>query len=130
MRTPLTWALPVLALAGAIALPASAAQAAAGDSCGTTPLKDGKLSRASVTVCRDASGTVTTISGSVTDLKAGDHKCARLDIVQVYGDLDEGEYVNTIDVACGGTTPFNHASGWVNADVQLSLIWVAGGSEG
>lgn len=136
MRVALQWTAAAIALFGATVLPAAGAQAAAAQpaaaqTCATSTSKDPqKTSAATVTICRDRSGTVASVAGTVTDLKPGDHRCARVDISQLWGDLDEGEYVNTTDIACGGTTSFNHTGGWVNYDIQVNVFWVAGGNQG
>lgn len=129
------WTLAVVTLFAAAVLPTAAAQAAA-----PTPIKptctdststdQDKLSSATVAICKDATGTVLSVVGSVTDLKPGDHKCARVDISQFWGDAEEGEYVFTSDTACGTTTRFDHTGGWVNYDIQVNVLWVAGGSQG
>lgn len=135
MRLSRLWTPLLAILVTTAALPAAAAQAigpTAGQStCTTSTSRDPeRVSTATVTICRDQVGTVLSVAGTVTDLKPGDHRCARVDISQFWGDPEEGEYVYTTDVACGATVLFNHVGGWVNYDLQVNVFWVAGGSQG
>jgi hypothetical protein len=132
MRKYRQWIVPMVALVGVAILPANAAQAAAAaaSGCATTALTSKPRLTAEVTICRDTSGNVTSVYGNVADHRKGDHQCARLDVVQVWGDIEAQEYTNTVDLACAGQTTFTHDSGWRDADIQLSLTPVAGGSQG
>lgn len=134
MRVSRLWIPVVAILITSTVLPAAARAAApapAQPTCATATSKDPDgLSAATVTICRDAGGTVLSVAGSVTDLRPGDHRCARVDISQFWGDPEEGEYVATTDIACGTTVPFQHVDGWVGGDIQVNVFWVAGGSQG